>query len=72
MTCEELSSCKDELELQFLAKSLDKMDWFGSSDPFLQFSRSNEAGTFVGWFRFRICLTKLEDVFIEGLLTNSL
>ena len=50
VTCEELSSCKDELELQFLAKSLDKMDWFGSSDPFLQFSRANESGNFVGEF----------------------
>ena len=39
---EELSMCKDELELQFLAKKLDKKDWFGSSDPFLQISRSNE------------------------------
>jgi hypothetical protein len=48
VTCEELSSCKDELELQFMAKNLDKMDWFGSSDPFLQFSRANEAGNFIG------------------------
>ena len=39
---EELSMCKDELELQFMAKKLDKKDWFGSSDPFLQISRSNE------------------------------
>ena len=48
IVCEELSSCKDELELQFMAKKLDKMDWFGSSDPFLQFSRSNESGKFAG------------------------
>ena len=38
--------CKDELELQFLGKKLDKKDWFGSSDPFLVFSRTNEGGTF--------------------------
>ena len=48
VSSEELSSCKDELELQFMAKTLDKMDWFGSSDPFLQFSRSNESGQFSG------------------------
>jgi hypothetical protein len=48
IVCEELSSCKDELELQFMAKTLDKMDWFGSSDPFLQFSRANESGKFAG------------------------
>lgn len=46
ISCEELSMCKDELELQFLGKKLDKKDWFGSSDPFLVFSRSNEGGTF--------------------------
>lgn len=46
ISSEELSSCKDELELQFIAKSLDKMDWFGSSDPFLQFSKANESGVF--------------------------
>jgi len=46
ISCEELSMCKDELELQFLGKKLDKKDWFGSSDPFLVFSRSNEGGTY--------------------------
>ena len=39
---EELSMCKDELEIQFVGKKLDKKDWFGSSDPFLQISRANE------------------------------
>jgi len=42
VTAEEMSMCKDELELQFMAKKLDRKDWFGSSDPFLQISRSNE------------------------------
>ena len=39
---EELSTCKDELEIQFIGKKLDKKDFFGSSDPFLQISRANE------------------------------
>jgi hypothetical protein len=39
VSCEELSMCKDELELQFMAKKLDKKDFFGSSDPFLIVSR---------------------------------
>merc|ERR1719450_395963 len=39
---EELSECKDDLEIQFVGKKLDKKDWFGSSDPFLQISRANE------------------------------
>jgi len=44
IAAEELSMCKDELELQFMAKKLDKKDWlpWKSSDPFLQISRSNE------------------------------
>ena len=42
ISAEELSMCKDELEIQFMGKKLDKKDWFGSSDPFLQISRSNE------------------------------
>jgi len=46
VSCEEMSSCKDELQLQFLAKKLDKKDWFGSSDPFLRFHRTNEGGTY--------------------------
>jgi len=46
ISCEELSMCKDELELQFLGKKLDKKDWFGSSDPFLVFSRTNEGGSY--------------------------
>jgi len=46
VSSEELSMCKDELQLQFLGKKLDKKDWFGSSDPFLRFNRSNEGGTY--------------------------
>jgi Ca2+-dependent lipid-binding protein len=46
VSCEELSMCKDEMEMQFLGKKLDKKDWFGSSDPFLTFSRSNEGGNY--------------------------
>ena len=46
ISCEELSMCKDEMELQFMAKKLDKKDFFGSSDPFLQLSRANESGGF--------------------------
>ena len=46
VTSEELSTCKDELELQFSGKKLDKKDFFGSSDPFLTISKANETGKF--------------------------
>ena len=43
---EELSSCKEQAVMQFRAHKLDKKDFFGKSDPFLTFSRSNEDGRY--------------------------
>ena len=42
-----MSSNKEEAILQFSAKGLDKMDWFGKSDPFLEFSRSTESNKYI-------------------------
>ncbi|XP_076448583.1 copine-8-like [Babylonia areolata] len=46
ISAEELSSCKEQATMQFCAHKLDKKDFFGKSDPFLTFSRSNEDGSF--------------------------
>jgi hypothetical protein len=46
VTSEEVSSCKDKLELQFMAKTLDKLSWFGRPNPFLQLSSSNPSGQY--------------------------
>uniref|UniRef100_A0A3B3TGG1 Copine family member 9 n=1 Tax=Paramormyrops kingsleyae TaxID=1676925 RepID=A0A3B3TGG1_9TELE len=46
LTAEELSNCRDLATMQFCANKLDKKDFFGKSDPFLVFYRSNEDGTF--------------------------
>ncbi|QQP48625.1 Copine8like, partial [Caligus rogercresseyi] len=43
---EELVSCKDEVLLKFIGRKLDKKDFFGSSDPFMEFYRSSEDGTY--------------------------
>ncbi|XP_043932344.1 copine-9 [Protopterus annectens] len=43
---EELSNCRDIVTMQLCANKLDKKDFFGKSDPFLVFYRSNEDGTF--------------------------
>ncbi|XP_068197482.1 copine-9-like [Antennarius striatus] len=43
---EELSNCRDIATMQLCANKLDKKDFFGKSDPFLVFFRSNEDGTF--------------------------
>ncbi|GAB1300812.1 Copine-5 [Apodemus speciosus] len=46
LSAEELSNCRDVATMQFCANKLDKKDFFGKSDPFLVFFRSNEDGTF--------------------------
>ncbi|XP_021573260.1 copine-9 isoform X3 [Carlito syrichta] len=47
LTAEELSNCRDIVTMQLCANKLDKKDFFGKSDPFLVFYRSNEDGTTV-------------------------
>lgn len=39
---------QDIATMQLCANKLDKKDFFGKSDPFLVFYRSNEDGTWVG------------------------
>ncbi|XP_036433869.1 copine-5 isoform X2 [Colossoma macropomum] len=46
LTAEELGNCRDCVTMQFCANKLDKKDFFGRSDPFMVFYRSNEDGTF--------------------------
>ncbi|XP_061815758.1 copine-8 isoform X1 [Nerophis lumbriciformis] len=43
---EELNNCRESVMVQFCGNKLDKKDFFGKSDPFLVFYRSNEDGTF--------------------------
>ncbi|KAM3859057.1 copine-8-like [Diretmus argenteus] len=42
---EELNNCRESVLMQFCGNKLDKKDFFGKSDPFLVFYRSNEDGT---------------------------
>ncbi|XP_077463367.1 copine Va isoform X1 [Stigmatopora argus] len=46
LSAEELGNCRDYTSMQFCANKLDKKDFFGKSDPFMVFYRSNEDGTF--------------------------
>ncbi|XP_033889159.1 copine-8 isoform X4 [Acipenser ruthenus] len=43
---DELNNCREVVMMQFCGSKLDKKDFFGKSDPFLIFYRSNEDGTF--------------------------
>jgi len=47
ITAEELSSNKEMLTLKFSGKKLDKMDWFGKSDPFIEILRSTESNQYI-------------------------
>ncbi len=60
VSSEELAECRDDVKLQFLGKKLDRKDVFGSSDPFLQFSKSTEDGTFVVVHRTEVILNAPE------------
>lgn len=42
---EEVTTCKQHIQLQFQAKHLDKLSWFVRNDPFLVLYRSNEDGS---------------------------
>ncbi|XP_075470090.1 copine-5 isoform X2 [Ascaphus truei] len=46
ISAEELGNCRDVTTMQFCGSKLDKKDFFGKSDPFMVFYRSNEDGTF--------------------------
>uniref|UniRef100_A0A674CRD8 Copine Va n=1 Tax=Salmo trutta TaxID=8032 RepID=A0A674CRD8_SALTR len=46
LSAEELGNCRVIATMQFCAHKLDKKDFFGKSDPFMVFYRSNEDGTF--------------------------
>uniref|UniRef100_A0A6Q2YM47 Copine Va n=1 Tax=Esox lucius TaxID=8010 RepID=A0A6Q2YM47_ESOLU len=46
LSAEELGNCREVVTMQFCAHKLDKKDFFGKSDPFMVFYRSNEDGTF--------------------------
>uniref|UniRef100_A0A8C7KBL1 Copine 5 n=1 Tax=Oncorhynchus kisutch TaxID=8019 RepID=A0A8C7KBL1_ONCKI len=45
LSAEELGNCRVIATMQFCAHKLDKKDFFGKSDPFMVFYRSNEDGT---------------------------
>ncbi|KAJ1524849.1 hypothetical protein ONE63_009717 [Megalurothrips usitatus] len=46
VSAEELAVCMDEVSLKFVGKSLDRKDWLGKSDPFLEIERVAESGDY--------------------------
>ncbi|XP_048859014.1 copine-8-like isoform X2 [Brienomyrus brachyistius] len=62
LTAEELDNCRDCATMQFCANKLDKKDFFGKSDPFMVFYRSNEDGTFTICHKTEVVKTTLNPV----------
>ncbi|KAJ9597918.1 hypothetical protein L9F63_011205, partial [Diploptera punctata] len=46
VVAEELPVCRDEVLLQFRGQNLDRKDWFGTSDPFLELHKVMENGEY--------------------------
>uniref|UniRef100_A0A6Q2XFM0 C2 domain-containing protein n=1 Tax=Esox lucius TaxID=8010 RepID=A0A6Q2XFM0_ESOLU len=60
---EELSNCRvSSVMLQFCGNKLDKKDFFGKSDPFLVFYRSNEDGSFTICHKTEVVKNTLDPV----------
>lgn len=47
VSAEELAQSNDEIVMQLTGQHLDKKDWFGKSDPFLEIYKSSEGGDYV-------------------------
>ncbi|KAJ6668124.1 hypothetical protein lerEdw1_015501 [Lerista edwardsae] len=62
LSVEELSNCRDIVTMQLCANKLDKKDFFGKSDPFLVFYRSNEDGTFTICHKTEVVKNNLNPV----------
>ncbi|CAL9702937.1 unnamed protein product [Knipowitschia caucasica] len=62
LSAEELSNCRDCATMQFCANKLDKKDFFGKSDPFMVFYRSNEDGTFTICHKTEVVKSTLNPV----------
>lgn len=43
---EEISTCKQTIQMEFVGRHLHKFNWFVRNDPFLVFYRSNDDGSF--------------------------
>lgn len=59
---EELGNCRESVLMQFCGNKLDKKDFFGKSDPFLVFYRTNEDGTFTICHKTEVVKNTLDPV----------
>ncbi|KAL1130705.1 hypothetical protein AAG570_011946 [Ranatra chinensis] len=65
VAAEELSSLKDEAIMTFSGQKLDKKDFFGKSDPFLEIFKATESGNYVLVHRTEVIKNTLNPVWKE-------
>ncbi|KAK8764365.1 hypothetical protein V5799_033022, partial [Amblyomma americanum] len=54
LTVEEVLDCKRVVDIQWQGRKLDRKDWFGKSDPFLEFYRVSEDNSYTAVFRTEV------------------
>ena len=59
---EEISANKDIVTFSLSGKGLDKKDWFGKSDPYLEFQRCNEDNTYTVVHRTEVIKNTLNPI----------
>eukprot|EP00105_Crassostrea_gigas_P018815 XP_011437036.1 PREDICTED: copine-8 isoform X2 [Crassostrea gigas] len=69
LRAEELNKCKEEITLHFRASHLDKKDFFGKSDPYLQISRVNEDGSYTVVHRTEVVKKTLNPTWRPFMIT---
>lgn len=69
LRAEELNKCKEEVTLHFRASHLDKKDFFGKSDPYLQISRVNEDGSYTVVHRTEVVKKTLNPTWRPFMIT---
>eukprot|EP00057_Strongylocentrotus_purpuratus_P002542 XP_003724722.1 PREDICTED: copine-8 [Strongylocentrotus purpuratus] len=62
ISAEEVSDCKDETQLRFRGRKLDKKDFFGKSDPYLVFYKCNEDMSFTICHKTEVIKNTLDPI----------
>jgi hypothetical protein len=69
---EELVAMKDEVVMQFRGTNLDKMHFFGKSNPFLVFYKSLESGEYVVVHKTEVNITVVASKVDKAVRVTSL
>jgi hypothetical protein len=69
MKVEEMTTSKSKLKVQFRCENLDKKDFFGKSDPYLEFYRLREDGSWLKIHQTEVIKSNLNPTFEAQLIS---